>query len=53
VEWVFRLAQEPVRLARRYLVDDLPFALRLLASSGLNGWGQRRDCREGSDVSLK
>lgn len=31
LEWVHRLAQEPRRLARRYLVDDLPFALRLLA----------------------
>jgi N-acetylglucosaminyldiphosphoundecaprenol N-acetyl-beta-D-mannosaminyltransferase len=31
LEWLFRLAAEPARLARRYLVDDLPFALRLLA----------------------
>jgi N-acetylglucosaminyldiphosphoundecaprenol N-acetyl-beta-D-mannosaminyltransferase len=30
LEWTHRLAQEPARLARRYLVDDLPFALRLL-----------------------
>jgi N-acetylglucosaminyldiphosphoundecaprenol N-acetyl-beta-D-mannosaminyltransferase len=30
LEWLFRLASEPGRLARRYLVDDLPFALRLL-----------------------
>ncbi len=28
-EWLFRLAQEPRRLARRYLVDDLP-AVRAL-----------------------
>ena len=33
-EWVVRLAQEPSRLARRYLVDDLPFAMRLLAGAG-------------------
>jgi N-acetylglucosaminyldiphosphoundecaprenol N-acetyl-beta-D-mannosaminyltransferase len=32
-EWLHRLLQEPRRLARRYLVDDLPFALRLLASA--------------------
>ncbi|MGW4639195.1 WecB/TagA/CpsF family glycosyltransferase [Sphaerisporangium sp. NPDC004334] len=32
LEWLFRLAAEPGRLARRYLVDDLPFALRLLTS---------------------
>jgi N-acetylglucosaminyldiphosphoundecaprenol N-acetyl-beta-D-mannosaminyltransferase len=31
LEWVHRLAKEPRRLARRYVVDDLPFALRLFA----------------------
>ena len=31
--WLFRLYNEPRRLFRRYLVDDLPFAIRLLASS--------------------
>lgn len=29
-EWVHRLANEPRRLARRYLVDDVPYALSLL-----------------------
>ncbi len=29
LEWVHRLAQEPRRLAKRYLVDDLPFAFEL------------------------
>lgn len=29
LEWVHRLAQEPKRLARRYLVDDIPFAAEL------------------------
>ena len=33
LEWMHRLVQEPRRLARRYLVDDLPFAARLLAHS--------------------
>lgn len=33
VEWVVRLVQEPRRLARRYLVDDIPAALRLLTIS--------------------
>ncbi len=32
-EWLHRLALEPRRLARRYLRDDLPFALRLLAGA--------------------
>ncbi len=31
LEWVHRLAQEPRRLYRRYLVEGLPFALRLFA----------------------
>jgi N-acetylglucosaminyldiphosphoundecaprenol N-acetyl-beta-D-mannosaminyltransferase len=31
LEWVHRLAQEPRRLAKRYLVHGLPFAARLLA----------------------
>jgi N-acetylglucosaminyldiphosphoundecaprenol N-acetyl-beta-D-mannosaminyltransferase len=31
VEWCYRLIAEPRRLARRYLVDDLPYAARLLA----------------------
>ncbi|MET8864204.1 WecB/TagA/CpsF family glycosyltransferase [Nonomuraea sp. NPDC004580] len=30
LEWAYRLVSEPGRLARRYLVDDLPFAARLL-----------------------
>ena len=32
LEWVFRLAQEPRRLARRYLLEDLPFAFTLFGS---------------------
>jgi N-acetylglucosaminyldiphosphoundecaprenol N-acetyl-beta-D-mannosaminyltransferase len=31
VEWVHRMVQEPRRLAKRYLLHDLPFALRLFA----------------------
>ena len=41
LEWVYRLAQEPQRLAHRYLVDDVPAALRLLTGSVLEGWGSR------------
>jgi N-acetylglucosaminyldiphosphoundecaprenol N-acetyl-beta-D-mannosaminyltransferase len=33
LEWMHRLAQEPGRLARRYLVENLPFALRLFPSA--------------------
>jgi N-acetylglucosaminyldiphosphoundecaprenol N-acetyl-beta-D-mannosaminyltransferase len=30
LEWLHRLAQEPRRLSRRYLVEGIPFGLRLL-----------------------
>jgi len=35
LEWTHRLITEPGRLFHRYLVDDVPFALRLLATSAL------------------
>jgi exopolysaccharide biosynthesis WecB/TagA/CpsF family protein len=35
LEWVHRLALEPRRLVRRYLWDDLPFAVALLARSAM------------------
>jgi len=31
LEWVHRMWQDPARLARRYLVDDLPFAVYLFS----------------------
>lgn len=33
LEWVHRLAQEPGRLAQRYLVQGLPFAVRLFGGA--------------------
>lgn len=33
VEWIHRLSQEPSRLARRYLIDGVPFGLRLMRSA--------------------
>jgi N-acetylglucosaminyldiphosphoundecaprenol N-acetyl-beta-D-mannosaminyltransferase len=33
LEWLYRLLREPRRLVRRYLLDGVPFALRLLASA--------------------
>jgi N-acetylglucosaminyldiphosphoundecaprenol N-acetyl-beta-D-mannosaminyltransferase len=34
LEWAYRLAHEPTRrLARRYLIDGLPFAVRLMSSA--------------------
>jgi len=35
LEWAYRLASEPRRLFRRYLVDDLPFAARLIIISAM------------------
>jgi N-acetylglucosaminyldiphosphoundecaprenol N-acetyl-beta-D-mannosaminyltransferase len=45
LEWLHRLRLEPRRLFRRYIVDDLPFALRLLLSSALAGLSWRRSRR--------
>jgi N-acetylglucosaminyldiphosphoundecaprenol N-acetyl-beta-D-mannosaminyltransferase len=33
LEWVHRMAQEPRRLAKRYLLEGVPFAARLFASA--------------------
>jgi N-acetylglucosaminyldiphosphoundecaprenol N-acetyl-beta-D-mannosaminyltransferase len=35
LEWLHRLLSEPRRLASRYLVHDLPFAVRLLVTSAM------------------
>jgi hypothetical protein len=35
MEWVHRLCREPGRLGKRYLREDLPYAVKLLASSAL------------------
>lgn len=48
LEWVHRLAQEPGRLARRYLIEDLPFAARLMAHALLVGRRRKRAPRETS-----
>lgn len=36
-EWIVRLVQEPQRLARRYLLDDAPYAAAMLTRSTLDG----------------
>lgn len=35
LEWAYRLISEPRRLFRRYIVNDLPFAVRLLTASAV------------------
>jgi N-acetylglucosaminyldiphosphoundecaprenol N-acetyl-beta-D-mannosaminyltransferase len=42
LEWVWRLGQEPRRLARRYLIDGLPFAIELFARAFLKRLGHQR-----------
>lgn len=42
LEWAYRLAQEPRRLARRYLWRNLPFAVRLLTTSAIRGFRSHR-----------
>lgn len=39
LEWVHRLAQEPRRLGRRYLVDGPPIAVQMLLHSAKRGLG--------------
>jgi N-acetylglucosaminyldiphosphoundecaprenol N-acetyl-beta-D-mannosaminyltransferase len=49
-EWVHRLAQEPRRLARRYLIEGITFALGLLArSTMIRATGSRDDAPESGD----
>ena len=43
IEWIHRLWQEPGRLAKRYLLHGLPFALRLLTHSAWSGLRRRSD----------
>lgn len=38
LEWVHRLGQEPGRLAKRYLVHDIPFAGQLFARAAARRW---------------
>lgn len=37
LEWVHRLLKEPRRMFRRYVIEDIPFALSLLARSARRG----------------
>jgi len=40
-EWLHRMAQEPRRLARRYLLDGIPFGAGLIARSAVRGLRSR------------
>lgn len=44
LEWVYRLKEEPKKLVRRYLIDGVPFAITLLATSPIERL-RRRDSR--------
>ncbi|MCI4667331.1 MAG: WecB/TagA/CpsF family glycosyltransferase [Bacteroidia bacterium] len=44
LEWLYRLGQEPLRLAKRYLVDDMPFfwlAFRQKMGNYSNPWSDK------------
>lgn len=43
LEWLHRLVQEPRRLAKRYLVDGLPFAIALLVGGVLGRLKARKN----------
>lgn len=38
LEWCWRLGQEPRRLARRYLLEDIPFSFELFARAAWRRW---------------
>jgi N-acetylglucosaminyldiphosphoundecaprenol N-acetyl-beta-D-mannosaminyltransferase len=42
IEWIHRMLQEPRRLAKRYLLHDLPFALRLFPHALVARFRQRQ-----------
>jgi N-acetylglucosaminyldiphosphoundecaprenol N-acetyl-beta-D-mannosaminyltransferase len=43
LEWVHRMSQEPGRLFRRYVLEDVPFALRLLSTATRRRHWQARE----------
>lgn len=45
LEWFHRFTQEPRRLARRYFVDGVPFAIELFARSALARFTRRSSAR--------
>jgi N-acetylglucosaminyldiphosphoundecaprenol N-acetyl-beta-D-mannosaminyltransferase len=47
LEWLHRLLHEPRRLFTRYIVHDLPFAFRLLATAAI---ARRRPTRNIADT---
>jgi N-acetylglucosaminyldiphosphoundecaprenol N-acetyl-beta-D-mannosaminyltransferase len=51
LEWAHRLAQEPRRLFKRYVVSGLPFAADLLARSAVKG-AMRRVLRRGEETAV-
>jgi N-acetylglucosaminyldiphosphoundecaprenol N-acetyl-beta-D-mannosaminyltransferase len=50
VEWIHRLYQEPGRLAKRYLLDGVPFAIQLLAGSAWKGMRGKAESEEAREV---
>jgi len=53
LEWAHRLAQEPRRLFRRYLIDGIPFAARLLIGSAWRGLRGGETHRRDAEIAEK
>ena len=49
LEWLHRLTHEPRRLFKRYVVHDMPFALRLLAGSAMMRMNVREIASQSSE----
>ena len=48
LEWMYRMGQEPRRLGRRYLIEDLPFSFTLFRHA-LRQRGARRKANGGGE----
>lgn len=52
LEWMYRLAQDPRRLVRRYLVDDVPYTVGLLTRAAVASLRHRKTMSERVELAL-
>jgi N-acetylglucosaminyldiphosphoundecaprenol N-acetyl-beta-D-mannosaminyltransferase len=53
LEWLHRMAKEPRRLVRRYLIDDVPYTVGLLARASLGFVQRAEDRQQRVELSLR